>query len=117
MSQFLEVRGARTHNLKNIDVKIPREKLVVITGLSGSGYIRINANPKDITTPYIDIVERTGSGVYDVELKARLGDLSGISNAVVGTTTPGFGLFSENVFLTGTISASYNKISLAINTG
>src|SRR5690606_26782943 len=31
------VRGARTHNLKNIDVEIPRDKLVVITGLSGSG--------------------------------------------------------------------------------
>jgi len=31
------VRGARTHNLKNIDVQIPRDKLVVITGLSGSG--------------------------------------------------------------------------------
>lgn len=31
------VRGARTHNLKNIDVSIPRDKLVVITGLSGSG--------------------------------------------------------------------------------
>ena len=33
----IEVRGARVHNLKNIDVTIPREKLVVITGLSGSG--------------------------------------------------------------------------------
>jgi len=40
MSQFedfIEVKGARVHNLKNIDVSIPREKLVVITGLSGSG--------------------------------------------------------------------------------
>ncbi|WP_335974962.1 excinuclease ABC subunit UvrA [Gaetbulibacter jejuensis] len=40
MSQFeehIEVQGARVHNLKNIDVTIPREKLVVITGLSGSG--------------------------------------------------------------------------------
>src|SRR5690606_220897 len=40
MSEFeenIEVRGARVHNLKNIDVTIPREKLVVITGLSGSG--------------------------------------------------------------------------------
>lgn len=38
MSQdFIEVQGARVHNLKNIDVAIPREKLVVITGLSGSG--------------------------------------------------------------------------------
>ena len=33
----IEVQGARVHNLKNIDVSIPREKLVVITGLSGSG--------------------------------------------------------------------------------
>ncbi len=35
--QFIKVRGAREHNLKNIDVDIPRDKLVVITGLSGSG--------------------------------------------------------------------------------
>ncbi len=35
--EFIEVIGARAHNLKNIDVTIPREKLVVITGLSGSG--------------------------------------------------------------------------------
>lgn len=34
---LIEVQGARVHNLKNIDVAIPREKLVVITGLSGSG--------------------------------------------------------------------------------
>src|SRR5439155_14297897 len=33
----IHVRGAREHNLKNIDLKIPREQLVVITGLSGSG--------------------------------------------------------------------------------
>ena len=33
----IEIRGARTHNLKNINVTIPRDKLVVITGLSGSG--------------------------------------------------------------------------------
>lgn len=35
--EFIEVKGARVHNLKNIDVKIPRDQLVVITGLSGSG--------------------------------------------------------------------------------
>ena len=37
MEDNIEVYGARVHNLKNIDVRIPREKLVVITGLSGSG--------------------------------------------------------------------------------
>lgn len=35
--EFIEVEGAKVHNLKNISVKIPRNKLVVITGLSGSG--------------------------------------------------------------------------------
>ncbi len=37
MSDFIDVKGAREHNLKNIDVRLPRGKLVVITGLSGSG--------------------------------------------------------------------------------
>jgi excinuclease ABC subunit A len=36
-SKYITIKGAREHNLKNIDLKIPREKLVVITGLSGSG--------------------------------------------------------------------------------
>jgi len=35
--EFITIQGAREHNLKNIDVKMPRNKLVVITGLSGSG--------------------------------------------------------------------------------
>ncbi len=37
MPKYINVRGARVHNLKNIDVSIPRDKLVVLTGLSGSG--------------------------------------------------------------------------------
>lgn len=37
MSDVIKVQGAREHNLKNVDVEIPRNKLVVITGLSGSG--------------------------------------------------------------------------------
>lgn len=37
MAQYIEIKNARTHNLKGIDVKIPHNKLVVITGLSGSG--------------------------------------------------------------------------------
>jgi excinuclease ABC subunit A len=34
---FLKTRGARTHNLKNISLDLPRNRLTVITGLSGSG--------------------------------------------------------------------------------
>ena len=36
-SRVIAIRGAREHNLKNIDVEIPRDQLVVLTGLSGSG--------------------------------------------------------------------------------
>lgn len=35
--EFIQVKGARTHNLKNVDLELPRDKLIVITGLSGSG--------------------------------------------------------------------------------
>ena len=37
MPQFITIKGAKVHNLKNVDVKIPRDQFVVITGLSGSG--------------------------------------------------------------------------------
>lgn len=37
MKEQLIVKGARQHNLKNITVEIPRDELVVVTGLSGSG--------------------------------------------------------------------------------
>ena len=87
-------------------------QVLVSTGVSGSGYIRINANPSDPATPYIDVVERTGSGVYDVDLKARLGDLSGLAGTplVLGRTNPGFGLATDNVYLQGGINAQFGNI-------
>ena len=42
MSQsHIRIRGARTHNLKNVNLDIPRDKFVVITGLSGSGKTKL----------------------------------------------------------------------------
>ena len=63
-------------------------------------------------TPYIDIVERTGSAIFDVSLKARLGDLSGLagSSLVFGNTDPGFGLATDNVYLQGGITATFGQI-------
>jgi len=89
-------------------------QVLVSTGKLGTGYIRINANPNDSATPYIDIVERTGSGTFDVDLKARLGDLSGLSTERLQGTAPanaGFGLYSQNVFLEGGIIASTGSIA------
>ena len=71
-----------------------------------SGYILMNANPNDVATPYMDIVERTGSGVYDLQLRSRLGDLSGLSSGYLyGNEEPGFGLYTENGFFRGSITA------------
>ena len=88
-------------------------QVVVSTGRVGTGYIRLNANPSDQATPYIDIVERTGSGIYDVDLKARLGDLSGLSSDRLHGANPSgqFGLYSKNVFLEGGIVANTGSIA------
>src|SRR5210317_2065205 len=37
MQKSISIRGARTHNLQNVDLELPREKLIVLTGLPGSG--------------------------------------------------------------------------------
>jgi len=87
-------------------------QVIVSTGKLNTGYIKMNANPNDTATPYIDIVERTGSGLYDVALKARIGDLSGLSGneMVYGNDNPGFGIATDNVFLQGGIIANTGSI-------
>ncbi len=91
-------------------------QVIVSTGIVGTGYIRLNANPSDTTTPYMDIVERTGSGVFDMSHKARLGDLSGVSDTINGQAVSGYGLYTDNAFLKGGIVATYGSIG-AINVG
>ena len=117
-------------------VVVSTGKLLGGTGqnTTGSGFIRINANPNDLSTPFIDIVERTGSAIYDVDVKARLGDLSGLSSQFVrGADVKGFGLVTSNVFLTssffvggvnehisfetGSFEAKLTKLNLSTNQG
>ena len=82
----------------------------------GSGYMLLNANPGDATTPYMDFHERTGSGIYDSKLKTRIGDLSGLVATAIGdelfrgSRDPGFGLVSENIYLKGLIQAESGSI-------
>jgi hypothetical protein len=99
-------------DLVSISQSYEEGQVLASTGVIGTGYIRLNANPRDQSTPYIDIVERIGSGVYDVVLKARLGDLSGLANStyVFGNPNPGFGLATDNVFLQGGIIANTGSI-------
>ena len=45
--QYIKIRGANEHNLKNISVDIPRNELVVLTGLSGSGMVCTSGRVKE----------------------------------------------------------------------
>tara|TARA_R110001599_G_scaffold5368_2_gene27268 strand:+ start:20055 stop:25886 length:5832 start_codon:yes stop_codon:yes gene_type:complete len=85
-------------------------QVLVSTGKLGTGFIHMNANPNDGYTPYIDIVERTGSGLYDAKKVARLGDLSGVTDTINGKTVSGYGLYTDNAFLKGGIVATYGLI-------
>jgi hypothetical protein len=86
-------------------------QVLVSTGQNNTGFIKLNANPSDDDTPYIDIVERNGTGVYDMDLKVRLGDLGGISDTINGQSVSGFGLYTDNAFLKGGIVATYGSIA------
>ena len=57
--QYIKIRGANEHNLKNVDVDIPRDKLVVLTGLSGSGKSSLAFD-----TIYAEAVSYTHLDVY-----------------------------------------------------
>ena len=92
-------------------------QVIVSTGRTNTGYIRLNANPSDTFTPYIDIVERTGSGIFDTELKARIGDLSGLQGKINGASVSGFGLATDNVFLTGSFFVGGLNEHISFQTG
>ena len=57
MENIIKIRGARQHNLKNVDIDIPKNKLVVVTGLSGSGKSSLAFNTAAIAPPLVWLIK------------------------------------------------------------
>ncbi len=80
----IEVRGAREHNLKNIDVDIPRDKLVVITGLSGSGKssLAFDTIYAEGQRRYVESLSAYARQFLDMMQKPDVDHISGLSPAI-----------------------------------
>ncbi|MGI9395368.1 MAG: excinuclease ABC subunit UvrA, partial [Boseongicola sp.] len=80
----IEVRGAREHNLKNVDVDIPRDKLVVITGLSGSGKssLAFDTIYAEGQRRYVESLSAYARQFLDMMEKPEVDHISGLSPAI-----------------------------------
>jgi len=81
---YIEIKGARVHNLKNIDVRIPRNKFVVITGLSGSGKssLAFDTLYADGQRRYIESLSSYARQFMGRMSKPEVDKISGISPAI-----------------------------------
>jgi len=82
--KHIEVRGAREHNLKNIDVDIPRDQLVVITGLSGSGKssLAFDTVYAEGQRRYVESLSAYARQFLDMMQKPDVDHISGLSPAI-----------------------------------
>jgi len=82
--KFIEIRGAREHNLKSIDVKIPRDQLVVITGLSGSGKssLAFDTIYAEGQRRYVESLSAYARQFLDMMQKPDIDHISGLSPAI-----------------------------------
>jgi excinuclease ABC subunit A len=82
--KYIEVRGAREHNLKNIDVDIPRDQLVVITGLSGSGKssLAFDTIYAEGQRRYVESLSAYARQFLDMMQKPDVDHISGLSPAI-----------------------------------
>ena len=82
--KFIEIRGAREHNLKNIDVDIPRDKLSVITGLSGSGKssLAFDTIYAEGQRRYVESLSAYARQFLDMMGKPDVDHISGLSPAI-----------------------------------
>ncbi|TWI35022.1 excinuclease ABC subunit UvrA [Paracoccus sulfuroxidans] len=82
--KFIEVRGAREHNLKNVDMDIPRDQLVVITGLSGSGKssLAFDTIYAEGQRRYVESLSAYARQFLDMMGKPDVDHISGLSPAI-----------------------------------
>ena len=82
--KFIEVRGAREHNLKGVDMDIPRDKLVVITGLSGSGKssLAFDTIYAEGQRRYVESLSAYARQFLDMMGKPDVDHISGLSPAI-----------------------------------
>ncbi len=82
--KFIEIRGAREHNLKSVDVDIPRDKLVVITGLSGSGKssLAFDTIYAEGQRRYVESLSAYARQFLDMMQKPDVDHISGLSPAI-----------------------------------
>ena len=83
-NDYIEIRGGREHNLKNIDVKIPKNKLTVITGLSGSGKssLAFDTIYAEGQRRYVESLSSYARQFLDLMKKPDVDSIEGLSPAI-----------------------------------
>lgn len=82
--KFIEIKGAREHNLKNIDISIPKDKLTVITGLSGSGKssLAFDTVYAEGQRRYVESLSSYARQFLDLMKKPDIDSIEGLSPAI-----------------------------------
>ena len=82
--EYIDIKGAREHNLKNVDIKIPKNKLTVITGLSGSGKssLAFDTIYAEGQRRYVESLSAYARQFLDLMKKPEVDSIEGLSPAI-----------------------------------
>src|SRR6202012_3685547 len=109
--QQIRVRGARTHNLKNVDVDLPRDRFIVVTGLSGSGKssLAFDTLYAEVQRRYVESLSAYARQFLSVMDKPDVDSIEGLSPAIAIEQKSG----SHNPRSTvGTVTEIYDYLRL-----